>query len=109
MKKARGCHTTGTNVTLLGSEKLDRCPLIFVRDHAYEFNKLLGIWSLMQKGFLPESGGVDDQQAQVMNAVMICDRAIAEAKAEMRKGGKRTDEGDTPKGGAGKGRASRRR
>ena len=70
--------------TLLGSETLTRCPRGFIYDHPREFHKLTGLWANYEKGFLPEPGGTEDQQAQVMEALMIYDRAVKEARAEHR-------------------------
>lgn len=98
MKKIRGCYEEGKNVTLLGDEKLTRCPLIFVRDHLFAFNTLTGHWSMMQKGFLPEAGGTEDQQAQIMKALVVYERAVNEAKAELRKA-RQSERDGAPKGG----------
>lgn len=84
MKKGRGCDTQGTNVTLLGSEQVTRCPRRFIYDSPNEFYRLTAMWNDYQKGFLPEAGGTDDQQAQVMQALQIYDRAVTEARADQR-------------------------
>lgn len=85
MKRIRGCYEEGRNATILGTEKVTRCPLIFVRDDAQAFYKLSHMWSMMNKGFLPEAGGTEDQQAQIMQALSIFDRAVEEGKAAKRK------------------------
>lgn len=84
MKKVRGCQSEGTTATLLGSETVTRCPRGFIYENAAAFHKLTGMWSNYQKGFLPEPGGTEDQQAQVMEALMIYDRAVSEARADHR-------------------------
>ena len=85
MKEARGCYEEGTYLTLLGDEKLPRCPLIFVRDNRGVFNDLIRGYRFLQKGLLPEAGGTGDQAATFMEAMAVIDRAVQEVEAELRK------------------------
>lgn len=84
MKTIRGCGEPGTGVTLLGDEKLTICPLLYVRDDRAGFLRVMGHWAMFQKGFLPEPGGTEDQQAQIMKAIMIADRAVNEVRQAKR-------------------------
>ena len=99
MKKVRGCQSESMTATLLGSETLTRCPRSFIFDHPREFHRLTGLWTNYEKGFLPEPGGIEDQQAQIMEALMIYDRAVQEARSDYRAANK---------GGGGKPGAPRR-
>lgn len=85
MKKARGCYETGKNLTELGDERLDRCPLQFIRDHRGTFNELVRHHNAIGKGMLPEAGSLGDQPALTMEAIQWMDQGLAEVEAFQRK------------------------
>lgn len=88
MMKVRGCHTEGANVTLLGEEKVTRCPLRFIRDDRDGFNWLMRHYRFMEQGHLPEAGGMGDQPAAFVDAMAYIGMAAQEVSAAMRsKGG----------------------
>lgn len=82
MQRARGCHEDGKNITLLGKEKLSRCPLRFVRDDPRPFNRLARLYRFMEAGFLPEAGGINDQSTTFIDYMDWWQRGISEANTE---------------------------
>lgn len=85
MQKIRNCHKESDTVVRMGDESFRRCPLIFARDNPRALAQIQGMWRMMEKGFLPEPGGTDDQQNQIMEALAIYDNAITSVKSDMRK------------------------
>jgi hypothetical protein len=88
MKKIRGCGVEGMAASLLGKQRVSTCPRYFAFSEPYTLQKIARAHNMMEKGFLPEAGGSEDQSALLMEAVNIYASGIAEAREEQRPKGK---------------------
>lgn len=83
MKKARGCYEVGKNLTELGDERLDRCPLRLVRDHPAPFYEAVRYYNAYSDGMLPEAGGLGDQSGIIMDCIQAVSMGVNQARAQI--------------------------
>lgn len=85
MKRLRGCGVQGMTATLLGKERVTTCPLFFSKQHPTTFRRVSHLYAMLERGFLPDDGGVQDQSALTMSAITIYSNALARAREDQRK------------------------
>lgn len=85
LKRARGCGTEGKLSTMLGSERLTTCPLLFIRDNRHAFNVLMRYHTLAETGVLPEAGGWNDQANAFTQAMAYISGGVNEIERERMK------------------------
>ena len=83
LQEMRGCHeeVQGSEFEFEG-EVLKRCPLKLVTSLS---RRLLRFYRFMEKGFLPNPGGILDQPNRFIEAVAVIDDTIAKVVEEERK------------------------
>ena len=85
LQKIRGCGYPGTTATVMDKKKLSTCPRYFIKREGRAFNKIATAYDNMQRGFLPEEGGINDQPAKLMEAVEHFQAGLNEARSSQNK------------------------
>jgi hypothetical protein len=92
-KRTYGCETDATQILELDGVRLLRCPRRPLLDDPQLYGEVFWLYRSYKKGYLPNSGGLDDQPAKYMAYVKVIDRALdfcqqeadAREKAKMKK------------------------
>ena len=82
-------------VTILGTEKLDTCPLYLVFTHPAAFNRLLRVYRYAEKGMLPEPGTLEDQAAPLVSALSYIGQGADEVQTALMKQNQKPGRADT--------------
>lgn len=64
-------------------EQIYSCPRQTLREHAWDWSRLLMLYGMYSKGHLPNIGGVIDQSNMLMQLFRILDEANAECDKEL--------------------------
>jgi hypothetical protein len=60
----------------LDGEKQSRCPRDYIRDNSQDFAEYMNTYSAFDKGYLPHSGGTDEQPAMFLPIMLGISSAI---------------------------------
>ena len=77
MRRERGHDTTGTVPFLVDKQRVFRCPLTFIAPLSFEYIKA---FSFYDKGYLPSTGGWNEQSNKYIQAMMILGNAFEKVR-----------------------------
>lgn len=77
-----GCDDAPRDKLEIDGFLLARCPKRPILDDPVGFSDLFWHYGQMQKGYLPEKGGLNDQPAKFMQYMRIIDRALDYCRSE---------------------------
>lgn len=84
MQSLRGCGVPGMTATLLGKEKVTTCPRYFIKQNPRTFWRIAELHQFLEKGYLPDDGGMNDQSALTMEALRLFSLGLSEGNKVLR-------------------------